>query len=100
VQSRIKAPKGEDRHDQREARQAEDLLHQRKSEFPQHDPYGDPDEGHPQQVVQAGDELDHEGETADLGGDRQQVDEERRAEVDERPAGPEAFADDVEDGAL
>ena len=60
----------------------------------------EPDQRDPQQVVDVGHELDRERDAGDLGDQRQQGDEERRAEVHERRARAEPLAHEVERGAL
>ena len=63
---------------------------------PDHQPHGQPGDRDPEPRLDAAGQLQRERDAADLGRERQQVDEERRREVRAGRPGPEPFADDLE----
>jgi hypothetical protein len=93
---RLELPHANRGHDEQQAGDAEDLLHHREPHLPDDDPDGERRHGNPEQIVHAGDELDHQSEARDLGRDRHEVDEKRGDEIRERDPGAEPLPDDVE----
>src|SRR5215211_7177178 len=93
---RAQPPQGHRGHHQGEAGQAEDVLHDVELDSPDDQPDQEGDDRDPQQVVDAGGQLDGQGDPADLGGQGEEGDEERRSQVDQRHPGAQALTDQVE----
>src|SRR4051812_20139440 len=88
----------DDKYDKCEAEQAVEPLHLLVGHAPDDDPDGKGDEGDPEEIADVARELQCNGDTADFSSERQEIDEERRAEVEEADPRAEPFTDDVEHG--
>ena len=84
-------------HDQAQAEQAEDVLHPLERHPPDHQPGGQPGQRNPDQVADPGHHLQHQGHPAELGGQRQHVQQGRGGRVDQGHPDAEPLADHVED---
>ena len=87
---------GED--DQAQPEQAGDVLHDREFHPPDHHPHRERRDGYPHHSSDVGRQLQCQCDTADLGGQRHQVDEERCRQVRRGGAWAESFPDDLERG--
>jgi len=83
-------------HDQGQTEEARDVLHDRELHPPDDEPNGEGRHGHPECRFDARRELQRQGYTADLRRQRQEVDQERGAEIGQGHASAEAFSDDLE----
>ena len=93
---RAELPDRDREHDQREAREPEDVLHRGELHPPQDQPDRERCERDEQQVVDPGDQLEGQGDAADLGDERQQRDRDRGQQVHQPGARSEPLPDQVE----
>ena len=83
-------------HNQHQAKHSGDILHDRELHPPDHYPHRERRDRYPHHRTDVGGQLKRQRHTADLGGQRHQVDEERRGQVGGRGPRSEPFADDLE----
>ena len=86
-------------HQQRQAQHADRIVHDGERRPPDHHPGQQPDQRHPQQIIDITHQLDRQCHSADLGRNRQQVQRERADQVHHAQAHPEPLTHQVEDRA-